>query len=74
MRDMVPLIPGVWTPMILYPTGRDTCQVLGPAYIDGMMEGEKRYDDRRWNTSPLKKMIIIGISWRFSWNRLGIFV
>lgn len=33
--------------MILCLTGPDTYQVLGPAYVDGLMEGGKWFDDRR---------------------------
>jgi hypothetical protein len=45
--DVVALIPGVRAPMILCMTGPDTYQVLGPAYVDGLMEGGKWFDDRR---------------------------
>jgi hypothetical protein len=39
--DVVVLIPGINMPMILRPNQPNTYQVIGPAYVDGVMHGEQ---------------------------------
>jgi hypothetical protein len=39
--DVVVLIPGINMPMILRPNQPNTYQVIGPAHVDGVMQGEQ---------------------------------
>jgi hypothetical protein len=43
--DVVALIPTIKAPMILRPTPRGTFEVIGPAFITGLMNGEKWSED-----------------------------
>lgn len=58
--DLISLIPGVETPMVLRPVGSGhgnakVYQVIAPAYVEGMMEGEI-WD--KWE-SKLEKIVLI---------------